>query len=341
MPELEYPFKNIPGPGEAMEITPGVKWVRMPMNMALDHINLYLLRDHDGWIVVDTGLRSRATQAHWETVFENELEGLPVKAVLVTHLHPDHIGQADWLCERWNAPLLMTRTEYLTARLLKSESGGNHSEEYIRFYQRAGLQGEALESLKNSTKGLGKLFGDLPRSYQRLQDGQVLSFEGRDWQIIVGRGHANEHACLYCQELNMLVAGDQVLPRITPNVSVHSDEPEANPVEEWLASQKKLMALPPVVLTLPAHNEPFLGLTERLQFIIDHHEEQLALLQKLCRTPKSAVELLPAMFGRELYAANLMFGIGECVAHLNCLSERSLLKRHENENGVILYEGLT
>ena len=338
MPELEYPFKDIPGPGEALEVTTGVKWVRMPMKMQLDHINLYLLRDHDGWIVVDTGFRNRATQAHWQTIFENELEGLPVKAVLVTHLHPDHIGQAGWISEHWNVPLLMTRTEYLMARLLLNEAGDEHSEEYIRFYQRAGLSGDALDGLINGTKGMSRLIGNLPHSYQRLQDSQVLNIDGRDWQVIVGRGHSMEHACLYCAELSIFIAGDQVLPRITPNVSVHSNEPDANPVEEWLESQKKLLELPADTLTFPAHNEPFLGLRERLQFIIDHHEEQLTMLVQECRTPKSVVDLLPAMFGRELFAANLMFGTGECVAHLNCLLERNLLKRYMNEEGIFLYE---
>ena len=341
MPVIEYPLADIPEPGVALEIVPGVKWVRMPMNMALDHINLYLLRDYDGWVIVDTGLRSRVTQAHWETIFANELEGLPVKAVLVTHLHPDHVGQAGWICERWNVPLMMTRSEYLMSRLLMSEAGGDHSEDYVRFYQRAGLEGDALDGLINGTRGIARLIGDLPHSYQRLQDNQELNLDGHSWRVIIGRGHSMEHACLYCMELGILIAGDQVLPRITPNVSVHSNEPEANPVEEWLDSQKKLLELPADVLTLPAHNEPFLGLRERLQFIIEHHEEQLTLLQELCRTPKRVVELLPAMFGRELYAANLMFGTGECVAHLNCLRKRGLLKRRENIDGAFLYESLT
>lgn len=336
MSDLEYPIGATPEPGKTITVAEGVKWLRMPLFLKLDHINLYLIKDDDGWVIVDTGLRGNQTQEHWETIFANELEGLPVKTVLVTHLHPDHVGQAGWLMKRWSADLWMSQTEYLATQLYMNTPSG-HSEEYIEFFERTGLSEKALERLKMGTGGVSKLVEPLPRRYRRLQNDQELEIGGRTWRVIVGYGHSPEHVCLYCESLDLLISGDQVLPKITPNISVNSSEPDADALKVFLETMERLKSLPESTLTLPAHNEPFTGLHKRLQFLIDHHEEQLELLIELCRTPQKAVDLIEPLFKRELIGAEMMLGMGECIAHLNCLIQRKLLKR-ELTDGQYVYQ---
>ncbi|WP_153301836.1 MBL fold metallo-hydrolase [Endozoicomonas arenosclerae] len=337
MTELSYPISGSPEPGQTIEVVPGVKWLRMPLFMKLDHINLYLVKDHDGWFIVDTGLRGESTREHWETIFANELEGLPVKGVIVTHLHPDHVGQAGWLTQKWQTDLWMTRTEYLATRLYLSTTG--HSDAYIRFFERAGLNDQALEQLRKGTSGISKMVEPLPGSFRRLEHDQVMSIGGREWRIIVGFGHSPEHACLYCESLNLLISGDQVLPKITPNVSVNSTEPEADALKVFLETLERLKGLPEDTLTLPAHNEPFLGLHTRLQDMINHHEESLDRLTVLCENPVPALELIEPLFKRPLKGAEMMMGMGECIAHLNYLINQGRMKR-TLESGVYYYQSV-
>ncbi|MGI9281085.1 MAG: MBL fold metallo-hydrolase [Endozoicomonas sp.] len=337
MTELLYPIEGSPEPGETIEVAPGIKWLRMPLFMKLNHINLYLIKDNDGWFIVDTGLRGKETRHHWETIFENELEGLPVKGVIVTHLHPDHVGQAGWLVEKWQTDLWMTRTEYLATRLYMSSAG--HSDAYIRFFERAGLNDQALEQLRKGTSGISKMVEPLPGSFRRLEHGQTLSLGGQEWRIIVGYGHSPEHACLYCESLGILISGDQVLPKITPNISVNSTEPEADALKAFLETLEQLKQLPEDTFTLPAHNEPFLGLHSRLQAMIDHHQENVDRLADLCREPVPALDLIEPLFNRPLKGAEMMMGMGECIAHLNYMMNQGRMKRSLIE-GVYYYQSV-
>jgi glyoxylase-like metal-dependent hydrolase (beta-lactamase superfamily II) len=339
---IKYLFEDVPGPAEVREIAEGVLWLRMPLPMSLDHINLYLLESEEGWWIVDTGIAVGDTQTLWEQIFDQHLKGKPVVAVLATHYHPDHIGMAGWLCERWQVPFYMTQAEYfagLAFSRMQKEDFSWSSEQYLRH---AGFSDEHIERAKEHFGGFGAYISPMPMAYNRLQDGDSLRINGRRWRIVVGSGHSPEHACLYCESLNILISGDQVIPRITSNVSVMGGEPEANPLKEWLASHERFLeALPADAVVLPAHNTPFTGLHHRLRFLIEHHEDHLLALEEACaeNTP-AALELLPVMFKRKLDASHIGLAVGECIAHLNYLVKRGQLSRTENEQGVYRYRSI-
>lgn len=335
---LLYPFPARPELGDVIEVKQGVLWVRMTLPFQLAHINLWLLDDGDGWTVVDTGINDQVTKDAWNDVFTRHLRGKPVTRVIVTHLHPDHVGLAGWIVEKWRAPLFMSRTDYLLCRTLVMDTGRDAPEEGVEFYRAAGFPEEAIAKYKERFGGFGMGVFRLPQAYRRVQDGETLKIGAHDWRIVVGRGHAPEHVCLWCPALNVIISGDQILPRISSNVSVFPTEPDANPLQEWLDSCAKLRdMLPEDVLVLPAHNEPFIGAKKRLQDLIDGHEEGMAKLLDLCRDPKHAVEVFPALFRSRITAGNYLMATGESLAHLNCLIARGHMRRDGGANGVNRY----
>lgn len=338
MAELQYPFSDLPEPGRCVVVSPGVKWLRMPLPMALDHINLYLLEDDDGWWIVDTGMGLDSTQKLWEEIFAHELEGKPIKAVLCTHMHPDHCGQAGWLCERFRIPLYMSQGEYFSARVYSKMTADDFSWTTERYYREAGMPADYFEKMKANFSGFGSVVETLPGAYHRLEDSEYLTIGGTRWRVFIGSGHSPEHVCLYSAAKNVLISGDQVIPRITSNVSVSPGEPQGNPLRHWLAShQDFLERLPSDPMVLPAHNTPFYGLHHRLRYLIQHHEDHLLALEEACQTPRSAVELLPVLFKRELDQNQIGMALGECVAHLNYLLQRSQLTSSLDEAGVRKY----
>ena len=336
---LEYPFADVPDSGEVMQVAPGVLWLRMPLPMELDHINLYLLEDTDGWWVIDTGIAIDPTEALWEQVFVKHLGGKPIKAVLSTHYHPDHTGMAGWLCEKWQAPFYMTETEFLTGLSFSRTTQQHFSWTYETYLRQCGYTSEQIDKARQQFGGFGAYIKPMPTAYRRLVDGGALNINGNRWEIIVGRGHSPEHACLYCGALNILISGDQVIPRITSNVSVSGAEPEANPLKEWLNSHERFLeALPGDALVLPAHNTPFYGLHERLRFLIEHHEEHLLALEEAClEDAPSAMALLPVLFKRKLDEHHVGLALGECNAHINYLLHRGQLERRLDEEGCYRY----
>jgi glyoxylase-like metal-dependent hydrolase (beta-lactamase superfamily II) len=340
---LTYPFGNPPEAGSTREVAPGVLWLRMPLPMALDHINIYLLEDEDGWWVVDTGIALDPTESLWEALFDSGVLGAkPVKAVVSTHYHPDHSGMAGWLCERWRVPYYMTQAEYLTGLAFSRMSNDHFSWTSERHYTRAGYTAEQVESVKALFRGLGPYVKPLPTAYSRLVDGQALMIGGRRWRVVVGRGHSPEHACLHCGALNILISGDQVIPKITSNISVTASEPEANPLRDWLNSHERFLeCLPADTLVLPSHNTPFYGLHHRLRYLIEHHEDHLVALEEACvDRAQTAMELLPVLFSRELDGTQIGLAVGECVAHLNFLVQRGQLERTEDAGGQYRYRSV-
>jgi glyoxylase-like metal-dependent hydrolase (beta-lactamase superfamily II) len=336
---LAFPYPAPPEAGTALEVAPGIKWLRMPLPFALDHINLWLVEDGAGWTAIDTGLGSEKTRAIWERIFAQELDGRPVTRVIVTHFHPDHMGNAGWMCRRFEAPLWVTEGEWLWARSLSLDADDpGVSAEYLPFYRRIGLDEAAIAAFAGRGNRYRQGVTPVPRSYRRLYDGATLEIGGREWQVIVGRGHAPEHACLYCPSLDLFVSGDQVLPRISPNVGVWPSEPEGDPLALYLSSLEKLRAaVPDDVLVLPSHNLPFRGLDARIGQLLDHHEERLATLEAACAEPRTAAELIPVLFKRALDAHQIGFAVGETVAHLQRLRHAGRIVRSEREDGVWLY----
>lgn len=333
--ELHYPFPESPTFGTTLEVAPGVHWLRMPLPMSLNHINLYLLQGNTGWTIVDTGIRGEETCNYWHDIFESALGGKPVTQIICTHMHPDHTGQAGFLSDRWHAPLLMSYSEYYQARVMVNmmRDGGNW--QMSEYFQRAGISEDFLERMAEMRSDFAPEPEDLPipSSYIRLSDGEDILIGGNTWKVIVGNGHSPEHVCLYCRDLGVLISGDQILPVITSNVSVTPTEPFGNPMVGWLESHEKFKAaLPDDVLVLPAHNEPFYGVKERLNELIDHHEDRMLILEENCIEPQIAVDLLPHLFKRKLEGHSMFMGLGECIAHLHCLMTRGRIERSLRDN---------
>ncbi|MDQ7958023.1 MAG: MBL fold metallo-hydrolase [Rhodocyclaceae bacterium] len=340
--ELHYPLGDrLPAIGDTIEVLPGVRWIRMALPFALDHINLWLLRDTidgvEGWTVVDCCIARPEAQAQWEQIFETQLQGLPILRVIVTHMHPDHIGLADWLCTRWNAPLWISSTDYHVARVLTQAgdtlAGGDAAADFFAMH---GLTDpEAVAKIRARTSYYRNMVPAVPERFVRLLDGDIVHIGGRDWRCIVGYGHAPEHIALYCDELKALLGGDMMLPRISTNVSVHAGEPEANSLKLFLDSIVKFMDLPGDTLGLPSHGKPFTGIHRRVEQLQEHHRDRLAELLAACtQKPHTAAEALPILFKRELDLHQMTFALGETIAHLHLLWFGGQLQRRKGEDGV-------
>jgi glyoxylase-like metal-dependent hydrolase (beta-lactamase superfamily II) len=338
MPDaVEYSPIAPPPPGETVEVAPGVRWLRMPLPFRLDHINLWLLEDGDGWTIVDTGLFSPESVEHWETILETGPQGRPVKRVLVTHFHPDHVGMAGWLCERLGVGLWMTETEWLWARSWSLDTDVTVRDHQAEFLRTTGCPDTLVAATRHDSPRYPSLVSPIPRSFTRIGDGATIPIGGRDWEVIIGAGHAPEHACLYCRSLNLLISGDQVLPKITPIVAVELNQPDANPLEDFLASIEKLRRVPPDADILPSHNLPFAGLHRRLDELKRHHDDRLDQFHDACTEAMTAMDLSNAIFTKPMDSQNITFAIGETVAHLNYLCGRGSMMRSERKDGVFLY----
>lgn len=331
---LTYPLGDPPRPGEAVQAAPGVKWLRLPMPMQLNHINVYAIEDGEGWAVVDTGIRTPEAMGGWETALAGPLGERPVTRVICTHMHPDHIGLAGWLCERFDAPLLMTQLEYVTARMLISDAGPAPEVGAV-FFRAAGWDDERIERWRGSYGMFGKGVHAMPASYSRLKAGQVLSIGGEDWTIVVGNGHSPEHACLWRKSDGVFISGDQILPRISSNVSVWPTEPEADPLDDWLTSLERLGALlPEDLLILPGHGDPFTGVLPRIEALKRGHAVALKRLERALRAPCRAVDVFGALFARPVEAGVYGIATGEAIAHLNHLAGQGRARRDRDAAGV-------
>ena len=346
--QLLYPWADaLPAPGTALEVAPGVRWLRMGLPFALDHINLWLLRDRqpgpggmvEGWTVVDCCVATEAARAQWEAIFATQLEGLPVLRVIVTHMHPDHIGLAHWLCQRWQAPLWISATDYYTARLACHAGPGLHSESATDFYAAHGLRDpDFLAHVRSRSSYYPTLVPSVPDHFHRLLDGDRLRIGAHHWHCLSGYGHAPEHIALHCPDLGVLISGDMVLPRISTNVSVYASEPDADPLRLFLASLERMRALPPDTLVLPSHGRPFRGLHQRLDQLQAHHASHLDTVLAACqRAPQSAADILPLLFTRALDAHQSTFAMGEALAHLHLLWHAGQLQRHTDSDGVLRF----
>ena len=339
--ELHYPLGDaLPEPGSSLEVAPGVRWIRMSLPFLLNHINLWLLRDEidgrQGWTVVDCCISADESKAQWERIFSTQLEGLPILRVVVTHMHPDHIGLAYWLCERWNARLWISSADYHVARLGALGPTAFGGEAAAMYFASHGLNDPgSVEQIKARSNYFPKLVPAVPRQYRRMAGGDVLTIGAHAWSCISGYGHAPEHIALYCAELGLLIGGDMMLPRISTNVSVYEVEPEANALKEFLDSIDKFKALPSGTLTLPSHGKPFTGLHIRVRQLHDHHRDRLAEVMELCgRQAACAADVLPVMFKRPLDLHQKTFAMGEAVAHLHALWYQGKLSRALGEDGV-------
>lgn len=331
---LEYPIAA-PPLGGSTEVAPGLWWIRLALAGPLAHINVWALADGDGWTLVDTGVGVEATVAAWEGLLQRPPFTGPLKRVLVTHMHPDHVGMAGWFARRFGVALWMTRLEYLSCCVAASDTGREPPPDAVRFWRAAGWDETALAAYRERFGRFGRRIQPMPDSYRRITDGERVRIGEGEWQVVVGNGHSPEHACLYCAQRGLLISGDQVLPRISSNVSVHPMEPQADPMADWLASLAKLRErIPDDVLVLPSHNECFRGLHARLAQLESGQHEALRKLRDRLAQPQRVVDVFDALFRRPIDpcdASLLGMATGETVACLNYLIARGVAVRQDRE----------
>ena len=349
MEKINYPLEDtLPELGHLQEVADGVFWLRMPLPFALDHINLWLLRDSfegtEGWTIVDCGITSDVTKQAWETIFANCLEGLPIVRVLVTHMHPDHIGLAHWLCEKWQVPLWMSMTDFLMAKWLSSKEGGLNIGSVAggggsadHFYKHGLTDEEDLQKVRARADHYSSLVPQVPQRFRRVMDGEEVLIGNRQWQAISGYGHAPEHLSFACIQDQIMISGDMMLPRISTNISVYDAEPDADPLGMFLDSIAKFEFLDKNTLVLPSHGKPFQGLHYRIWQLREHHEARLKETFDACEEPTTAKKLLPVLFHRKLDTHQMTFAMGEAIAHLNYLWRRGTIKRQLDEHGVLWF----
>ena len=337
---------KLPSTAEALEVAPGVKWVRMALPFALNHINLWLLRDRldvngvmtDGWTIVDCCIDAPSSRKQWLHLFDTALDGLPVLRVLVTHMHPDHVGLAHWLVEHWSTPayscpLWMSSLDFSMAHIGSAGGTGFGGNDAADFFAAHGLNNpDDVGKVRARQNYYGSLVPKVPKAHTRLLDGMNVRIGERNWRCIVGYGHAPEHIALYCDDLDVLISGDMMLPRISTNISVYASEPEGNPLQLFLDSLERMRALPDTVRILPSHGKPFVGLHERITQLVDHHRDRLAeVLQACAEQPMTAASALQVLFKRELDLHQTTFAMGESVAHLHKLWFDGLVRRYQQD----------
>jgi len=338
------PFAEIadapPPAGEAREIAPGVLWLRMPLPFALNHVNLWLIEERDGYVLVDCGYGDATTRAIWQRHFTTTLAGAPIRRVVATHCHPDHLGNAAWLAAHFGCTVAMSQAEFLAAHAMIGQQASFGQADVRALFARHGMNAEHLAALEARGNAYHRGVPEAPHAFTRLIDGDELALGRWRWRVIAGYGHSPEHAALATAEGGLLISGDMLLPRISTNVAVWPGEPDADPVARFLASLRAFAALPANTLVLPSHGPPFRGIGARVARLAEHHAQRLDELHRAlvdARAPRSAEDVIPVLFRRELDLQQRFFAMGEAIAHLNHLWRDGRATRHVANDGAIRY----
>jgi len=332
---LRYPWDAPPEEGGAIEVAPGILWMRMPLPMVLDHVNIYALDDGDSWTVLDTGMFSKRSVAIWELLLAGPLQGRPVGRVILSHHHLDHVGMAGWLMARFGCELVATRTAWLMARMLILDVEERPTPQALEFWRSAGMDTEIYAARKEARPfNFGDTCAPIPVGYMRVQQGDTLTAAGRVWDVHTGGGHAPEHLTLWSREGDLVLSGDQILPSISPNIGVYPTEPEADPLSDWLETCGRLAGLARAEhLVLGGHKLPFTGLPKRMEQLIDNHHGALARLEAHLETPRTAAECFAPLFKRKIDAGTYGLALVEAVAHLNHLHRAGRITRARRADG--------
>ncbi|MCE0504475.1 MBL fold metallo-hydrolase [Roseivivax sp. GX 12232] len=328
---IRYPWEEPPAEGEAIEVAEGVLWLRLPLPMALDHVNVYALDDGDSWTVVDTGVHSRRAVAIWEALLAGPLKGKPVGRVILTHHHPDHVGMAGWFKEQHGAEIVTTRTAMLMARMLTLDEQARPTEETLRFWRRCGMERRIYDERAASRPfNFADIVHPIPLGYSRIKEGDRMVIGGRDWTVRIGNGHAPEHATFWSEDGELVLAGDQILPSISSNIGVYATEPEADPVADWIEACTRLSEhATPEQLALGGHKRPFRGIPTRLRQLVDNHHGALGRLEAfLAEEPRSAAECFPPLFMRRISDGEYGLAMVEAMAHCLHLWHHGRAERH-------------
>lgn len=335
---MYYPFPTPPAPGATLDVAPGVKWLRMPLPFALDHINLWLVDEHDGHTLVDAGYGDAATRSLWDAHCASTLKLRPILKIIATHYHPDHLGNAAWLAERFGAPIAMTLAEYLTGHAIHGQTAGYAVHDTCALFRAHGVDGEHLQALEARGNRYRAGVPELPTRLRRLYPGATVRIGGDDWRVIGGYGHSPEHAALHSSDRRVLISGDMLLPRISTNVSVWPAEPEGDPLARFLDSLRAFEALPGDTLVLPSHGLPFRGIAARVAQLRQHHDARLAeLVEAVGASAVFAADIVPVLFRRELDTQQRFFAVGEAIAHLNHLVAAGTLDRETDDAGRVRF----
>ena len=334
---IHLPFPEPPALGEVVRIADGLLWARMALPVRLNHVNVWLLDDGDGWTAVDCGLDSADTRAAWEQLAAGPLQGRPLRRLVATHGHVDHVGLAGWFAQRFHVPFHATRTAWLWARVTAAARHGSVSEDALRHLRAQGCDAKDIDDYANNRGPLHDTFGDPPRAHIRLKDGDGLRMGGRDWSVITADGHADEHASFASQDSQILIAGDQILQRISPVVGVFSGEPLADPLTDYVTSLERFKTLPETTLVLPSHGLPFVGLLPRIAQLQHHHEQRLDIALKAMDRPITGTECARVMFARAVSEGQWYLALGETLAHLHRLVTLGLAERQVGSDGVIRF----
>jgi glyoxylase-like metal-dependent hydrolase (beta-lactamase superfamily II) len=333
--ELLYPFPEPPAPGEMMEVAPGILWTRIALPFQLNHVNIFVLDDGDGWAILDTGIDNKATRAAWEALAAGPLAGRRMTRLIVTHFHPDHIGLAGWLCERFDMPMLTTQTSFLGCLNISLRPDAMDAKVHRDFYLEHGLDAATTDRVATNGHGYLRMVSPLPPTFTRVVGGDEIRIGGRTWHVMIGDGHAPEQAMFWCREEKILLAADQVLAKISPNVSVWAVDPDGDPLGLYIRSLNAFKNLPEDALVLPGHQLPFYGLHERSAALVAHHEGRCAAIAETCaKKPCNASEFVPVLFHRALDPHQMSFAFTEVLAHVNYMLRTNQLKWAPPENGV-------
>lgn len=336
-PALCFPFESVPAFGEIAEVADGILWTRIPLPYQLDHVNIYLIRDGEGWVAIDTGIQTDEAIAVWEGLFAGPLKGMALTRVVVTHFHPDHIGLAGWLCDRFDAPLLTSMSAYMGSKVISLSRNERELRQYFDFYTAHGMTEEVAGIVAIQGNDYLRRVADLPPTFLRLLMPDLLDIGGRSFRVLTGDGHAPEQIMLYCEEEKLLFAADQVIERISPNVSVYAGEPNGDPLGHFLRTLRLLRSeIPDDVLVLSGHRRPFYGLHQRSAELEAHHEERCNRIRVACAEgPQSVADLVPALFPRKLDPHQMSFAFTETLAHVNRLVRRGEIETVKRDGKLV------